>query len=252
VDESLGDFARRRLGAEALEKLLDPMVTGIFAGDPDTMSLRSCFPLIHELEQKYGGLVKGMISLQRERRKAGEKREMSAGPGGILMSFDAGVQTLIDVLASLLSEGLHTGIAVESVRQRGGRFLLSLVENGRRGEIDTDALVLATPAYSAASALRSSTRGFRSPLGHPVLPDLRRRAGIRQATIGNPWTVRLPHPPPGENGRSWAPVGLQRVPQPGARGQSPDPPWSAEYAIPTLRRRRGPLIALAREDLTRR
>jgi oxygen-dependent protoporphyrinogen oxidase len=57
VDESLGDFARRRLGAEALEKLLDPMVTGIFAGDPDTMSLRSCFP-DPRAGQKYGGLVR--------------------------------------------------------------------------------------------------------------------------------------------------------------------------------------------------
>jgi oxygen-dependent protoporphyrinogen oxidase len=187
VDESLGDFARRRLGAEALEKLLDPMVTGIFAGDPDTMSLRSCFPLIHELEQKYGGLVKGMISLQRERRKAGENREMSAGPGGILMSFDAGVQTLIDVLASLLSEGLHTGIAVESVRQRGGRFLLSLVENGRRGEIDTDALVLATPAYSAASALGELDPGISEALSAiPYSPISVVALGYDQATIGNP------------------------------------------------------------------
>ena len=82
VDESLGNFARRRLGPEALEKLIDPMVTGIYAGDPDRMSLESCFPLIHDLERKHGGLVKGMIALQRERKKAGEKREMSAGPGG--------------------------------------------------------------------------------------------------------------------------------------------------------------------------
>ncbi len=187
VDESLGDFARRRLGAEALEKLLDPMVTGIFAGDPDTMSLRSCFPLIHELEQKYGGLVKGMISLQRERRKAGEKREMSAGPGGILMSFDAGVQTLIDVLADRLSEGLHTGIAVESVRRRDGRFLLSLVENGQRGEIDTDALVLATPAYSAASALGGLDPGISEALSTiPYSPISVVALGYEQAALGDP------------------------------------------------------------------
>lgn len=57
VDESLGDFARRRLGKEALEKLIDPMVTGIFAGDPDRMSLRSCFPLICELEEDRKSVV---------------------------------------------------------------------------------------------------------------------------------------------------------------------------------------------------
>ncbi|OGP78320.1 MAG: protoporphyrinogen oxidase [Deltaproteobacteria bacterium RBG_16_64_85] len=187
VDESLGDFARRRLGAEALEKLLDPMVTGIFAGDPDKMSLRSCFPLIHDLERKHGGLVKGMISLQWERRRAGEKREMSAGPGGVLMSFDAGVQALTDVLAKLLSEGLHTGVSVESVRHRDGKFLLSLVENGGRGEIDTDVLVLATPAYSAAAVLvRLDPRISEALAAIPYSPISVVALGYDQATLGHP------------------------------------------------------------------
>ena len=58
-DESLADFARRRLGSEALDKLIAPMVAGIFAGDPETMSLKSCFPRIHELEREYGGSDQG-------------------------------------------------------------------------------------------------------------------------------------------------------------------------------------------------
>jgi oxygen-dependent protoporphyrinogen oxidase len=187
VDESLGDFARRRLGSEALEKLLDPMVTGIYAGDPDRMSLRACFPLIYDLERKYGGLVKGMISLRRERRKAGEKREMSAGPGGVLMSFDAGVQTLTDVLASLLADGLHTNVAVESVRQRDGRFLLSLVEQGMRGEIDADALVLAIPAYAASTALGSLDPQISDALSAiPYSPVSVVALGYEQAALGNP------------------------------------------------------------------
>jgi oxygen-dependent protoporphyrinogen oxidase len=187
VDESLGDFARRRLGPEALEKLLDPMVTGIFAGDPDRMSLKSCFPLIHELERKYGGLVKGMIALQKERRRAGEKREMSAGPGGVLMSFDTGVQALIDVLADRLSEGLHTGVAVENVKMRDGRFLLSLVENGQRGEVDTDALVMATPAYDAAAALGPLDPALAEALSAiPYSPISVVALGYEQAGLGNP------------------------------------------------------------------
>src|SRR6185369_11980379 len=56
VDESLAAFGRRRLGQEALDKLIAPMVSGIFAGDPETMSLVSCFPRIAELEREYGGL----------------------------------------------------------------------------------------------------------------------------------------------------------------------------------------------------
>jgi len=187
VDESLGDFARRRLGPEALEKLLDPMVTGIYAGDPDRMSLRSCFPMIHDLERKYGGLVKGMISLRKERRRAGEKREMSAGPGGVLMSFDTGVQALIDVLAERLAEGLHTGVSVESVKRRNGGFLLSLVERGQRGEVDADALVLATPAFAAASALGSIDPSLAEALSAiPYSPVSVVALGYEQAGLGNP------------------------------------------------------------------
>ncbi len=187
VDESLGDFARRRLGSEALEKLLDPMVTGIYAGDPDRMSLRSCFPVIHDLERKYGGLVKGMLSLRRERKRQGIKREMSAGPGGVLMSFDSGAQALVDVLAERLSEGLHTGVSVEEVRERDGKLLLSITEKGLRGEIDTDVLVLAVPAFAAASVLAPLDPRLTEALSSiPYSPISVVALGYDKATLGNP------------------------------------------------------------------
>jgi len=187
VDESLGDFARRRLGPEALEKLIDPMVTGIYAGDPDRMSLASCFPLIHDLERKYGGLLKGMIALQRERKKAGEKREMSAGPGGVLMSFDHGVQALTDLLADRLSDGLHLGVKVNRVSRREGKILLSLEDSGRRGEIDTDVAVLATPAYAAAGLLEELDASFREALAAiPYSPISVVALGYDKAALGNP------------------------------------------------------------------
>jgi oxygen-dependent protoporphyrinogen oxidase len=143
--------------------------------------------VIHDLERKYGGLVKGMISLQRERRRAGEKREMSAGPGGVLMSFDTGVQALIDVLSERLSEGLHTGVSVENVKMRDGRFLLSLAEHGQRGEVDTDALVLATPAHDAAAALGPLDPSLAKALSAiPYSPISVVALGYEQALLGNP------------------------------------------------------------------
>ena len=187
VDESLGDFARRRLGPEALEKLIDPMVTGIFAGDPDRMSLRACFPLIYDLERKYGGLVKGMLALRKERRRAGVKQEMSAGPGGVLMSFDAGVQTLTDVLAERLSEGLHLGVSVDRIERRGGKLLLSLKEKGLQGEIDTDAIVVATPAYAAAAILSPLDAALGDALSAiPYSPISVVALGYDKAALGNP------------------------------------------------------------------
>ena len=187
VDESLGDFARRRLGEEALEKLIDPMVTGIFAGDPDRMSLASCFPVIRDLERRYGGLVKGMVSLARERRKAGEKREMSAGPGGVLTSFDDGVQTLIDVLSERLADGLHLGVSVEQAQRRDGKLILSLLEDGRRGEIDADGVVFAIPAYATAEIVRPLDPTLSDALvAIPYSPISVVALGYDRATLGHP------------------------------------------------------------------
>ena len=83
VDETLAEFARRRLGPEALDKLIGPMVSGIFAGNPETMSLKSCFPRIHELEQEFGGLLKAMIKLAKQKKaeiKAGKQVASAAEP----------------------------------------------------------------------------------------------------------------------------------------------------------------------------
>src|SRR5512136_2537354 len=69
VDETLAAFGKRRLGEEALKKLIAPMVSGIFAGDPETMSLKSCFPRIAELEAQYGSLIMAMIKLAKQKKK---------------------------------------------------------------------------------------------------------------------------------------------------------------------------------------
>ncbi len=186
-DESLGDFARRRLGSEALEKLIDPMVTGIYAGDPDTMSLASCFPLISDLERRYGGLVKGMLALRRERAREGERREMSAGPGGVLMSFDEGVQTLPGILGTRLSGGLHLHARVDRVGSRDGKIVLGLEEEGSRGEFATDVAVVATPAHAAAEMLEDLDPPLCGALRTiPYSPIAVAALGYDEAALGGP------------------------------------------------------------------
>ena len=112
-DETLAAFAKRRLGKEAYEKLIDPMASGIYAGDPEKMSLKSCFPRIHELEQKYGSLIRAMISLQKEAKKTGKK--VGAGPGGVLTSFMDGMGEFINTLSVRLGARLKTDAKVISV-----------------------------------------------------------------------------------------------------------------------------------------
>jgi len=187
VDESLGDFARRRLGPEALEKLIDPMVTGIFAGDPDGMSLRSCFPVICDLERKYGGLVRGMLGVRREKKKQGVKGEMSAGPGGVLMSFDEGVQALADTLAGRLADGLHRNVAVDRIERREGAYLLSMTADGSREEMEADVVVVATPAYAASNMVAPMDGELSKALDAiPYSPITVAALGYEKATLGNP------------------------------------------------------------------
>jgi oxygen-dependent protoporphyrinogen oxidase len=69
VEESIADFARRRFGAEIFEYAVDPFVAGVYAGDPERISMAAAFPRIHALEQKYGSVIRGQIQASRERRR---------------------------------------------------------------------------------------------------------------------------------------------------------------------------------------
>ncbi len=147
VDETLADFARRRLGAEALDKLIGPMVSGIFAGDPETMSLKSCFPRIHELEQEYGGLIRAMLLLAKQKkaeRKAGKQVASAAGPGGVLTSFVGGIQELTDATVQKLLGEVRTSCAVKELKPVDGGWELLLADGSR---VDAELVVSAAPAH---------------------------------------------------------------------------------------------------------
>ncbi len=152
-DETLAEFGRRRLGKEALDKLISPMVSGIFAGDPETMSLKSCFPRICELEQEYGGLLKAMIRLARKKRadiKAGKAVASAAGPGGILTSFTEGIQELTDAATARLKGEMISGQEVVRIEKKSGGFMLHLAD---ARQLDADIVITASPSYAVAAMI---------------------------------------------------------------------------------------------------
>jgi oxygen-dependent protoporphyrinogen oxidase len=156
-DETVADFVIRRLGKEGLEKLVDPMSSGIFAGDPYRMSIKSCFPRIKELEQEYGSLIRALIKIRKERKKTGGSK---AGPGlgGNLTSFYKGAQFITDALAEKLGERLKLGISVYGLARlggsaRGGKKGNSYQLHTSDGVVDADIVVLASPAYASAEIL---------------------------------------------------------------------------------------------------
>lgn len=153
ADETLAEFGRRRLGAEALDKLIAPMAGGIFAGDPETMSLKSCFPRIAELEQQYGGLLMAMIKMARQKsreRKAGKQVASAAGPGGVLTSFDGGIQQLTDALQASVQADIKLGVAVESM-EYFDNFVLGLSDGS---QLDVDLVVSAAPAHALSGMVK--------------------------------------------------------------------------------------------------
>ncbi|MDA8389039.1 MAG: protoporphyrinogen oxidase [Nitrospiraceae bacterium] len=154
-DETLARFAVRRLGRQAYENLIDPMASGIFAGDPERMSVESCFPKIKAMERKYGSLIKAMISLGRQAKKAG-KGPVGAGPGGVLSSFSGGMEELINALKAVLGERLKTGFRVDGIEKLAAGGYRVHGEGG--GSFEADAVALACPAYEAARILRDFDR----------------------------------------------------------------------------------------------
>jgi len=181
-DETLSDFAIRRLGKEAYEKLIDPMASGIYAGDPETMSLKSCFPRVYNLEQKYGCLIRGMIKLQKEAKATGKK--VGPGPGGILTSFSDGMKVIIQALKCYLGERLRTGSRVASVDRKGDHYVVFLDDHSK---IEAEGVILATPAYSSAEIVKNLDRALSSALeGIPSPPISVVCLGFKKEKIKQP------------------------------------------------------------------
>lgn len=164
-EESLAHFATRRLGKEAYEKLIDPMASGIFAGDPENMSFKSCFQKVYNLEQTYGSLIRGMIKLQKEAKKTGKK--VGAGPGGVLTSFYDGMETMINALTGFLGARLKTGKGAVSIDKKAENYIVHLQDGSN---IEADAVVCATPAFQTSGMIKEIDESLSSTLNEIYYP----------------------------------------------------------------------------------
>ena len=157
-DESLASFFRRRFGAQAFDRVLEPLMAGIYAGDAEQMSLKATFPRFYELEQQYGSIIRGMM--------AARKKAASLSPSGprrtMFVSLKNGLGDLVTALtARLTRQGveLRLGCQVDALRVRShqlGRWMYDLILNDGSA-LSCESLVLATPAYVSAELLRPLT-----------------------------------------------------------------------------------------------
>ena len=166
-DETLADFARRRLGREAFEKLIDPMASGIYAGDPERMSLKSCFPRIYDLENTYGSLIRALIKLQREAKRTGKR--VGPGPGGVLTSFYNGMEVFITALKTFLGERLKTENRVVAIDKKDDTYVVFLSDNSK---IEAESVVVATPAHATSEMVKDFNRNLSLTLKEIPYPPI--------------------------------------------------------------------------------
>ncbi len=152
-DESLASFVRRRLGAEALDKIAAPLMAGIYAADPETLSLQSTFPLFLEMEKKHGSLIRGMMLQKQTRQKKSAQQKSKGAPASMFMTLRGGLQQMIEALvARLHPRTLLLNRSVLAVTRKGEQYRMDL----NHGEsMLVDEIVFSTPAYVTANLLQA-------------------------------------------------------------------------------------------------
>ncbi|WP_366921478.1 protoporphyrinogen oxidase [Metallumcola ferriviriculae] len=143
-DESLGSFVTRRLGREALDKIAEPLIGGIHAGDPENMSLKASFPRFLEMERKHRSLIKAMLASKRQAPPQKDKKAT------YFMSFKHGMGELPQAVAEKLENvDIKLNTKVKDL-QYDGKFT---VTTSKGEQWQTDAVVLAVPAYAGADII---------------------------------------------------------------------------------------------------
>jgi len=155
-EESISAFVRRKFGHEILEYLVSPFVSGVYAGDPEKLSLRAAFPTLDEWEREYGSVLRGAMKSRRENQHAA-----GAPP---LCSFRRGMSALTQAMSSCLGGVVRTGTCVDTIRAangpgRGG-WDVGFRRSDGAGALSAPAVVMAAPAHVAA------------PLVTTIAPDL--------------------------------------------------------------------------------
>ena len=145
-DEDLAHFVVRRLGREFLDRAINPFVAGVYAGDPQHLSVREAFPRLHAVEQKYGSLLLGQVLGARERRRRGEVPRASAPK----LSFLQGLGTLVRQLHLNLADCVQLETAVTGVRRDGDTWFVTSTRNGRSLTRTHRSILLAAPAHRLA------------------------------------------------------------------------------------------------------
>lgn len=160
LDGSVADFVRHRLGQQVLQRLVDPALSGIFAGDVETTSLRAAFPRLYDLARDHGSILRGFKAAARARKARGEPRP----PTPSLLSVEGGLQRMPEAMAAFLGDRLQLGTpALEVAHEPAGDAAWRV--RTRDGTWSARRLVLAVPAPVASTLLADVEPELADELG---------------------------------------------------------------------------------------
>jgi protoporphyrinogen/coproporphyrinogen III oxidase len=190
-DESVFDFAARRIGRAAAETFVGPMVSGVYGGLAQELSLPACFPIMREMEMKYGGLVKALIKRQLEKRRnqdpqsAPKKKSGGpAGPAGHLTSFKSGVDLIVQRLGDRLQSAIRKNRRASWIRRNEEGWEIA-DQTGLK--VQARKVVIACPTYAAAEFLRGFDRELAEAFESiPYAPIIVVATGHKREDIGHP------------------------------------------------------------------
>jgi len=147
--QSIAEFVSRRLGQEFLDYAIDPFVSGVFAGNPSRLSVKSAFPKLYRLEEVYGGLIKGMIRGAKERKKRAEQSKQDAK----MFSFINGMQTFPKAIASRFGSDIQYNVDVKKIKRNGERYEIQTIAEGKETIFNSDLVLSTIPSYRLADSL---------------------------------------------------------------------------------------------------
>lgn len=171
TEETIAQFVRRRLGQAFLDYAVGPFVSGVYAGDPERLSVRWAVPKIHNLEAEHGSLIRGALA-----------RRKGPAPGGAMFSFREGLDELPRRLAREIGD-VRTGVAAQRVRRTGGGYVIETPA----GPVEAARVVLSVPADVAARLLEDATAGASRLFAEiPYAPVAIVSLGWRREDVGHP------------------------------------------------------------------
>lgn len=185
--QSIAQFVSRRLGQEFLDYAIDPFVSGVFAGDPHKLSVKSAFPKLYRLEEIYGGLVKGMIKGSRERKKRTEESKQSAK----MFSFINGMQSFPMAIASRLKDNILFECKVKSVERTstssGSKWKIIYENIGQLHTFISDYVLSTVPAFETSKIFGALDSNLVTHLEHIFYPPVMvMYLGFNKKDIGIP------------------------------------------------------------------